>query len=83
MDGFDVKQGRIGDCYLVSSMGVLGDTWLRAAVGMGEAEGWTNQKGAYMIRFYKFLKKIYVIVDDQLPVDHHDSFVFARSEDQE
>jgi hypothetical protein len=34
-----------------------------------------------MVRFFKFLKKVYVIVDDQLPVDSHDDFVFARSED--
>ena len=79
INGYDVKQGNIGDCYLISSMGVLGDGWIRSALGMVEAEGWRNQKGAYMVRFFKFLKKVYVIVDDQLPVDNHDDFVFARS----
>lgn len=36
-----------------------------------------------MIRFYKFLKQVYVVVDDQLPVDNYDNFVFAKSEDPE
>lgn len=42
---------------------------------------WTNGKGAYMVRFYKFLKEVYVIVDDHLPVNSQDEWVFAKSED--
>ena len=45
---------------------------------MGEGKLWKNQKGAYMVRFFKFLKEVYIIVDDLLPVDEHDDFVFAR-----
>lgn len=40
---------------------------------------WTNGKGAYMVRFYKFLKEVYVIVDDHLPVNDQDEWVFAKS----
>ena len=87
---YDIKQGQIGDCYLVSSMGVLGHKWIKAAFGGCRAEGeplgndeWKNHKGAYMVRFYKFLKTVYVIVDDQLPVDNQEEFVFAKSEDPE
>jgi hypothetical protein len=71
-------------------MGVLGERWIRAALGGCKAEReelspseWRNQKGAYMIKFNKFLKDVYVIVDDQIPVDNHDNFVFAKSEDPE
>jgi hypothetical protein len=52
-------------------------------MGMGEGKLWKNQKGAYMVRFFKFLKEVYIIVDDLLPVDENDDFVFARSEDPE
>ena len=45
---------------------------------MGEDE-WRNEKGAYMVRFYKFLKKVYVTIDDQLPVDNFGNLVFAKS----
>lgn len=34
-----------------------------------------------MVKFHKFLKTVYVIVDDALPVDNQDDFVFAKSED--
>ncbi len=34
-----------------------------------------------MVRFHKFSKKVYVIVDDNLPIDENGDFVFARSED--
>lgn len=73
----------IGDCYLISSFGVLGEKWIRPAFGYGESEKkiWTNGKGAYMVRFYKFLKEVYVIVDDFLPINNQDEFVFAKSED--
>ena len=33
-----------------------------------------------MVRFFKFSKEVYVIIDNQLPVDSQDNFVFARSE---
>lgn len=34
-----------------------------------------------MVRFYKFCKEVYVIIDDFLPINNHDEFVFAKSED--
>lgn len=30
---------------------------------------WTNAKGAYMVRFYKFSKEVFIVIDDQIPVD--------------
>lgn len=30
---YDVRQGNIGDCYLISSLGVLGDKWILPALG--------------------------------------------------
>lgn len=35
-----------------------------------------------MVRFYKFSKEIYVTIDDYLPVDDHDEYVFAKSQEQ-
>ena len=87
---YDIKQGLIGDCYLISSMGVLGEKWIKMALGGCREEGepmsdqeWKNHKGAYMVRFFKFLKEVYITIDDLLPVDEHGQFVFAKSEDQE
>lgn len=42
---------------------------------------WTNGKGAYMVKFHKFLQEIYVVIDDYLPVDGQGELVFARCED--
>jgi hypothetical protein len=36
-----------------------------------------------MVRFQKFSKDIYVIVDDRLPVDGSGNIVFGRSEDED
>lgn len=68
---YDVRQGNIGDCYLISSLGVLGDKWILPALGYEneDKKKWNNQKGAYMVRFFKFSKELFVIVDDYLPVD--------------
>lgn len=46
----DVKQGMIGDCYLISAIGILGLKNLRKMLGIGE---WENPKGAYMVKFKK------------------------------
>jgi hypothetical protein len=34
-----------------------------------------------MVRFFKFSKELFVTVDDYLPVDDHDEYVFAKSEE--
>jgi len=31
---WDVKQGALGDCYLISALGVLGHNWVCKALGM-------------------------------------------------
>ena len=36
---YDIKQGLIGDCYLISSMGVLGEKWIKMALGGCREEG--------------------------------------------
>lgn len=49
----------------------------------GDQQIWKNSNGAYMIRFFKFSKEVYVIIDDYLPVDKEDKFAFAKSEDKD
>ena len=36
IDAYDAKQGQIGDCYPISSLGVLGPKWIKPALGMSE-----------------------------------------------
>ena len=35
-----------------------------------------------MVRFFKFGKELFVVVDDFLPVDEHNDYVFAKSEEE-
>lgn len=54
----DVKQGKIGDCYLISTFAVLGEKRVNEIFGT-DVDGtlkWSNEKGAYMIRLFKFSK---------------------------
>lgn len=30
---YDVRQGKIGNCYLISALGVLGEQWILKALG--------------------------------------------------
>lgn len=55
-----VRQGYIGDCYLISAIGVLGREHLQKILGLGE---WENPNGAYMVKFRKYNKDIHVIID--------------------
>jgi hypothetical protein len=32
-----------------------------------------------MVKFYKFMREVYIVVDDYLPVDSNDNWVFAKS----
>jgi hypothetical protein len=84
ISAYDVRQGDIGDCYLISSLGVLGEKWILPALGFleGGKTSWTNKRGAYMVRFYKFSKEVFVIIDDLLPIDEKGEYVFARSEEE-
>jgi hypothetical protein len=64
----NVKQGMIGDCYLISAIGVLGTNHIKNMLGLGE-KGWKNPQGAYMVKFNKFNKDLYVIIDNQFAFD--------------
>ena len=62
--GMQVRQGSIGNCYLISAIGVLGKDRIRQII----ADPSQCPPGAYMVKFQKFGKDIYVIVDDNFPV---------------
>jgi hypothetical protein len=73
-----VAQGYIGDCYLISAIGVLGPH-LKSVLGVGV---WTNPKGGYMVRLSKYGDPIYVIIDDLFPT-YYDHWAFGSCEDKE
>lgn len=57
---------------------------MRILEALGEINGekkWVNDKGAYMIKFYKFSKEFYVVIDDQIPINDDKEWVFAKSND--
>jgi hypothetical protein len=77
----DVMQGKIGDCYYISALGMLAlyesrfknkpvlTDMVRDMVACGVDIDKPCKAGAYMFRFYRANEPIYVIVDDLLPID--------------
>lgn len=75
-----VRQGMIGNCYLISAIGVLGRDRIKSIItDISECP-----TGAYMVKFNKFNKDIYVIIDDNFPVgetSQDNQWIFGRCED--
>ena len=59
-----VRQGKLGDCYLISAIGALGKDRIKKILG----DSVNNPPGAYMVKFNKFNRDIHVIIDNQFPV---------------
>lgn len=79
--GMSVRQGSIGDCYLISAIGALGRDRIKQILG----DPSSYPAGAYMVKFNKFNRDIHVIVDSQFPVFSNDAanqWLFGRSEDE-
>lgn len=74
-----VKQGYIGDCYLISAIGVLDSTNIKRILGVDE---WKNADGSFMVRFKKYGKDIYVIIDNRFPSSGGDEWLFGRCENK-
>ena len=75
-----VRQGSIGDCYLISAIGALGRERIMSILGQPSS----YPPGAYMVKFNKFNRDIHVIVDSQFPVysnSGENQWLFGRSED--
>jgi hypothetical protein len=75
-----VKQGYIGDCYLISAIGTLGVENIKKILGLQNKE-WKNPNGAYMVKFKKYGKDIYIIIDDQFPTSGGTNWLFGKCED--
>lgn len=70
----DVRQGMVGDCYLLAS---LAETALRTP-GVINAMFINNGDGTFVVRFYNNGVADYVTVDRFLPVDRYGRLVFAN-----
>ena len=68
----DIRQGGLGDCYLLSS---LGETALRTPAVI-QNMFIVNGDGTYTVRFYHNGVADYVTVDSALPVDQYGRLVF-------
>ena len=62
--GMAVRQGYIGDCYLISAIGVLGRDRISQVIAPSEQ----SPVGAHMVKFNKMNKDLYVIIDNLYPV---------------
>jgi hypothetical protein len=76
-NAYDVRQGAIGNCYMISAIGILAKKYCEKMLGINE---WQNPYGAYMVRFKKMGRDIYVIIDDQFAVGVDNSWLLGRSE---
>lgn len=65
----DISQGRLGDCYLLSSMAVLGKRTNRMfySVLKGDVEKEWEETGCVCIEFWDQGKEDYIVIDDFLP----------------
>lgn len=65
----DEIQGYLGDCYLISSLGTIGDTAPSAIQNMIVDNGVDAKSGVHTwtVRFYNNGRADYVTVDDKLP----------------
>jgi hypothetical protein len=72
----DIIQGALGDCYLLSSLGVLGNDYARGMYILEETDDEWMECGALCIRFWENGQPDYVIIDDFMPM-RNGSFVFA------
>lgn len=62
--GMSVRQGQIGDCYLISAIGVLGKNRINQIISPANE----SPVGAHMVKFNKLNRDLYVIIDNQYPV---------------
>ncbi len=70
----DIRQGMVGDCYLLAS---LAETALRHASTITDMFI-DNGDGTYTVKFYQNGVADYVTVDRRLPVDSSGNFVYAN-----
>lgn len=71
----------IGDCYLISAIGVLGRERLKNII----ADPTSGPPGCYMVKFNKFNRDLYVMIDSNFPVfdsGRENQWLFGRCEDE-
>ena len=82
----DVTQGKVGDCYLMSAMSVLGDEYLNKILFMDpkENEGVLQapETGAFIVKFFINYSPYYMIIDDQFPVNDDGDWLFGHADDK-
>jgi hypothetical protein len=69
----DIRQGSIGDCYFLASLGAVAQTHPQAIRDMIT----DNRDGTYTVRFFIEGAAAYVTVDRMLPVDGNNMLVYS------
>jgi calpain-15 len=78
IDPDDIRQGEIGDCYLLGALGVLA-TQPKLVRNLITPQR-LSPNGIYQIKLFISGKWETIIIDDFLPVDKRGKVIFARSE---
>jgi len=79
----NVVQGALGDCWFISAMVICatcpGDCKKGENTVVNLFEGSDLDIGLVVVRFYKYGKPIYVMVDDRLPVANGKTPIYGRN----
>lgn len=74
----DVIQGTLGDCWFLGAMAVMGANESLLKDCFWNADSFKNY-GLFVVRFFKDVQIIYVIIDDRIPVKIKDGRVIFGS----
>ena len=82
VNALDVIQGKLGDCYFLSAISVLGEKNVEAMIKTTEVD-W-KMTGCFCVRFFRDNQEEYVIVDDHFPAIQENGrteWIFAKGGD--
>eukprot|EP00004_Rigifila_ramosa_P004752 TRINITY_DN1522_c1_g1_i1.p1 TRINITY_DN1522_c1_g1~~TRINITY_DN1522_c1_g1_i1.p1 ORF type:complete len:1361 (+),score=365.30 TRINITY_DN1522_c1_g1_i1:535-4083(+) len=77
LNASNIRQGNVGDCWLLSAMTVMSRR-PDLLTNMFEPRTYSPD-GIYVVTLYKNSQKIQVVIDDYLPCGHDNKLVYARS----
>nr|VZI33441.1 unnamed protein product [Spirometra erinaceieuropaei] len=82
-DRSDVKQGMLGDCWLLAVISSMADIpqLFQHCVPIPQVIEGPDYVGVFKFRFWQFGNWVEVLIDDRLPVDSNNRMIFMHSDE--